>query len=194
MEKAYIHYFSGTGNTRRAANIINEGLSHYGYNVTLVDMSIQIPNLETAPLHVIMFPVYGFGAPSLVLKYVRRLKVVQEGRAAIIAVGGTTGELSGFEGQALNQVKSHLERAGLTVGFTDLVTYPENWTQFFNSPDVPTTKNICQRADQSVADFTEKIALGHISLRHKNHLLRTLSVPIFWAYHTSADVFSVNYT
>ncbi|MBC8080642.1 MAG: 4Fe-4S binding protein [Gorillibacterium sp.] len=183
METAYVHYFSGTGNTLRAAHIIMEGLVRCGNKVTLLDITKPSPNLEMAPLHIVMFPVYGFGAPSLVLNYVRRLKAEHGTRAAIIAIGGTKGEAAGFEGQALNQVKSILARGGFTVTFSDFATYPENWTQFFNSPDTETTKIICQRADQSVAAFTDRIVNGCLSHRHTNRLLRTLTLPIFWSYH-----------
>ena len=96
MDTLIFHYFSATGNTERAVVRCAATLRALGHSVTLLPItadSLRHPALaHHTAVHVIAFPVLGFGPPANVKRYIRALSraVTKETglRAAILATAG----------------------------------------------------------------------------------------------------------
>lgn len=150
MSKVLIHYFSGTGNTKRAVNIITEHLIKNGYEVGQHFIGTGQPNiLENPDFHIIAFPVLSFDAPLLVKKYIRRLPPGQHVKTAVFATYG------GNPFRALQNVEKILKRKQFDVFLTGGTCYPDNWTQMINPPDEKEAGEIINHGDMGVLEFMD---------------------------------------
>ena len=167
MPQAFLHYFSGTGNTRRAAEIMAQTLRLSGFEAELIN--IEQPRAFEAPegLHLFLFPTYGFAAPQIMQKYLRALPNPAEGgKAAVIATVGTfaPGD-EGSEGNSVYTAARLLKKKGWTICYTDAFSYPVNWTQFTNPPSAQKCADIYAVTDEKVRAAALKIAAGEESFR-----------------------------
>lgn len=186
MKTAVIHYFTGTGNTRYAAEIIRNKLVVMGYTVSLINVEYGDGELEYSPeLNVFMFPVYGFAPALSMVQYLRNLKRVAGQKAAVLCVCGHTGKEGGFHGQAGHQAENLLKGKGYEVFFIDFVSYPENWTQVMNPCDPQTQKRIFAETDNIVGAMAEKIGLLEKSINKCSIFNRSWS----WLAHKSFILF-----
>jgi len=152
MSKCLIHYFSGTGNTYHMVNLIKDQLTNKGYEVDLLNIEKEInKNLTDYKLHIFCYPVYGFGTPSIMLRYCSKLEHTIGCKAAIICTS------AGAKGQSLNHFKHRLNRIGFEVFSTDMVIYTYNWTQILNPQSKERGREIFKKADAKVVEITTKI-------------------------------------
>lgn len=168
MPKAILHYFSGTGNTRRAAQVAAQALRQSGFEAELVNIE-QPRELEAIEgLHIFLFPTYGFTAPQLMQKYLRTLpKPTAGAKAAVIATIGTFApDAQGFEGNSLYTAARLLKKKGWHICLTEAISYPVNWTQFCNPPAQKNCEDIYAVADKKAAEAAKKIAAGEESFRY----------------------------
>lgn len=179
MKKALIHFFSGTGNTRHCVELIEDTLSKMGYEVNLINIEDSTKNDTKSDLHIFAYPMYGFGAPTNMLNYIKKLKGLEGSSAAIISVGGSTGKSEGDEGQSLYHVSSILNKKGMKVFFTELVSYPENFTQIVNPPDEETIRNIFSDTDKKVHKIGQKIGYGIENIKKRSWIAIALSWIVF---------------
>ncbi|WP_058303371.1 EFR1 family ferrodoxin [Gorillibacterium timonense] len=183
LMKARIHLFSGTGNTKRAAALAEERLRLAGWETTVSNMEKVSPDAADAALHLVLYPMYGFGAPALVTKYVKRLIAPEGARAAVIAIGGSENGASGDEGISLYRMTALLKKRGFSVSFTTLASYPNNWTQFFNPPSPEVVAQICEQADRQIQEAADRIARGTVCLKKKSVPTRLLLGFLYLGYH-----------
>jgi ferredoxin len=141
MTHLRIIYFSATGNTKRAIEVIRESCVSAGIEVDSLGINeptaLIIPAVKDTET-LIAFPALGFGAPNLVQK---RLRSLPEGKGAVVRAlivcgaeykGGSI--VRGWPGQALEQVESILKRRGYRVASTTFISYPSNWVQVSDPP------------------------------------------------------------
>jgi flavodoxin len=72
MPSALICYFSGAGNTFRAAHLIGDHLKDAGYEVQIRSIE-QGPTTGSFDLEVFAFPVYSFAPPAAMIRYLKSL-------------------------------------------------------------------------------------------------------------------------
>ncbi|MEO3944011.1 EFR1 family ferrodoxin [Gorillibacterium sp. CAU 1737] len=181
--RAHLHLFSGTGNTARAASMIRERLELAGYETGLTRMDQKpLPCEDSASLHVVLFPMYGFDAPTLVHRYLHKLAAPPGARAAILAVGGTEGEIPGNEGISLYRTSKLLRKRGFTVFHASLVSYPNNWVQFVSAPDEQSNARICRKADAEVERIADQLVKGTVSFKKQSGAMRLLFSFISFGY------------
>ena len=66
MKTVLIHYFSGTGNSHHAAELIGEVLSKNGYKTIIHAIENGFyPNTVNMDLHIFFFPVYATAVPHI---------------------------------------------------------------------------------------------------------------------------------
>lgn len=160
MKMALIHYFSGTGNTYHMAKIIVDKIKKQGYEV--VYNNIESGNKEQVndfTLHIFLYPIYGFGTPSIVLRYLKNLKPVDGCKTSIIC------SCVEFEGQSLTHTTSILRRKGYDVFLTDIGIYPHNWTQIANPVDEKIQRKVFEDTDNRIVKLTDKIINFEVSMR-----------------------------
>ena len=191
MGTASITFFSGTGNTRHACRTLAAGLEREGWRVGLREIappkpvaadsgfvnagpSVSAASAVAPPdLAVFAFPVFSFGVPHLVRRFVRRLPPVDGVPAAVIAVFGddVTGppsarrRVSGYEGGALDDAVRLLSRRGYDVRTARGVGFPQSFTQFSLSPDEEECRVILTGSEAAVAAMAADLAAGRHELR-----------------------------
>jgi ferredoxin len=125
-----IWYFSGTGNTARAAALVVSTAAEAGGSGRLC--SIEDANARAAAEgpgpFTLAFPVYAFSVPPIVRRFIRRLPPGRGRQCPVLAVcaGGALG--------APEQARRMLRRRGWSVPWSGSVAYPENWTQMSAPP------------------------------------------------------------
>lgn len=174
MKTAIIHYFSGTGNTYHMANILGESLRQQGYDVRLFNMekSDERPQ-EECSLHIFCYPIYAFGTPAIVLRYIRSLKKISGCKAAIVCSYG------GFEGQSLTHMSMLLSRKGFDVFLTDAALYPDNWTQVVNPKGEAEQRAMMEKADHEMGLLGQKIASLETGIKKRGVLNLAWSWVVF---------------
>lgn len=174
MNNCLIHYFSGTGNTYHMVNIINNQLIERGYKVDILnienDSNKQVIDYE---LHVFCYPIYGFGTPSIMLRYISNLKLSRGSKAAIICTS------AGEEGQALHHFRCLLNKKGFEVFLTEMVTYTHNFTQILNPQSKETENKVFRQSEIKIINIVNKICENEGYLKRRNIILLALYWTIF---------------
>ena len=111
-----IAWFSGTGNTLRAARELAARVDGPGRNVELADIA---RGEKGGSIQVICFPVYGFGPPGIVKRYISNLE--DGGRAWLLCTMG------GGAGSALRVTARRLSQKGWTVPGGVELLMPNNY-------------------------------------------------------------------
>jgi NAD-dependent dihydropyrimidine dehydrogenase PreA subunit len=155
MPQVFIHYFSGTGNTKRAVDLIADYLAKNGHEVRQFLIGNDKPRLsENAAFNLFAFPVLSWSAPGFVKNYVRRLPQGGGAKAAVFAV------YAGNPVQAPRNMSKILNRKQFEVFLTGGAQYPDNWTQMMNPPAEAEQKEIIQQGDKMALDFAAAFARG----------------------------------
>ncbi len=184
MKDGIIHYFSGTGNTYRAARVVVESLNPAGaerYVLNNIEQNRPLPS-EGYATHIVMFPVYAGAAPAIMLRYLLNLPHVQGARAAIIAMTGRTERQHGDAMQALEQVSRLLTRKGFQVLLTDAVDSVANWGQVMNPPTPDVQQQILNDADARIRAIASQIRQQQTSIRTCSLFIKYLSWCLWAAY------------
>jgi ferredoxin/flavodoxin len=166
--KALIHYFTGNGNTGRAVTLIGRRLEEAGYQVELryIDASSEPPQ-EIPDLTLVAYPTYSWSAPSLVMKYARKLPRANGSRAAVFTTRGGSaepGKEGGFAGQGLEEMERILARRGYDVALTGDAGYPDTWVQAINPPSGEEAQEIVAKGDAVAEAYAQALAEGRRSL------------------------------
>jgi Pyruvate/2-oxoacid:ferredoxin oxidoreductase delta subunit len=189
MSDATIHYFTGTGNTARAADLIDGELRNAGFEVS--QHFISRGSFATAPpadLHVFAFPIYATGVPQIVVDYLKQVPRADGARAAVVATMGDVIEprkdparkplhVPGYEGHALLEAAGIITRRGYEVFLTDVFSYPLNWTQAVSAPKPEVAAILFAKGDSEAAAAGRRIAAGERSIRHFGRLNALWTVP-----------------
>jgi len=117
---AQFFYFTGTGNTLALAKAAAESLEQQGITV---EVSNVLSSLETEiPEFVgVFFPVYGYGAPRVINRFLKRLQA-GEGRKAFVVANAADNP-----GTAATDVGLALQQNGYKVMLADWVRMPSNY-------------------------------------------------------------------
>lgn len=169
MCKYLIHYFSGTGNTYHLVKTLKDNLINRGYEVSLLNIEKdKVKNLINYKLHIFCFPIYGFGTPSIVLRYINGLSTIKS-KAAILCTS------AGAEGQALSHCKHLLRKKGFDVFFTDMITYTYNWTQIINPPTKDEEANLFKAAEVKISEVVKCVINYKTNFLKRNIIYLTLA-------------------
>ncbi len=146
MSSTSIAWFSGTGNSFDAARVIATAIDETGGKVRLVSIESgdqpgppPVPDgsclvaeaadrIPPDPL-ILVFPVYAWGPPALVRRWIRALpRACGDAVAGVLAVDG--GEGAGAAASASRM----LARKGYRVRLSARAGYPENWREMSPPP------------------------------------------------------------
>jgi Ferredoxin len=164
MAKVFIHYFSGTGNTKRAVDIITEDLKENQFEVAQKVIGKAKPVIiEKADFHIFAFSILSWSAPVFVKKYLHHLPQGQGERAAALAV------YAGDPGHALLEVERLLRRKGYDIFLSGGATYLSNWSQMTNPPNVTESEEKLDAGDKMASSFSESFCKGEAKLFSKEN-------------------------
>jgi ferredoxin len=157
-KRATIHYFSGTGNSLAAVDLLDDALS--GKRVTVQIINIELENKTSsarADIDIIITPVLGYSIPHIVTKYISGLKKSKGYDAAVIVTGG------GWPGRALKQAERALAKKGYNVIRTDFVIYPNNWMQMSPTVSKQKTREMIRQAKKDIHIIASRIIKQTVS-------------------------------
>lgn len=147
-------YFSGTGNSRFAAERIARRL-----NDQIVDAGQYFKGGESAALvseqpWVFVSPTYGWRLPRVFSDFIRRSSFSGSDQAYfVMTCGGSIGGAVKYIVKLCGE--KHLRCRGVAP-----VVMPENYVAMFNVPDEDEAKEIVERAVPVIDDAAERIAAG----------------------------------
>lgn len=162
MSTIFIHYFTGTGNTDRAAGILCNEIKAAGNEVISIRVQKGVsPPKDLSGVQIVAFPVLSWAAPSMMIKYLKQWPDSSESRVSLLAINGASfykGNLTfGYTGQALEQAERILRKKGYDVFLTGNASFPDNWTQMTNPCDEISIQKIMPLGDAQVLDFSRKL-------------------------------------
>lgn len=128
--KTTLLYFSGTGNTWRTTHLYAGCLQRLGWEtrVVAVEAALREQKLPDTEVLGIGFPVYAFGPPRLVDRFLQTLPPGAGRPALVWAVA------AGMVGGATAAVAGWLEAAGYRVVHEQAYLVPENWHWRWSDP------------------------------------------------------------
>ena len=155
-KKIQIHYFTGTGNSLSAVNLLAAALKKKGSSVTIINIEkMDTPSAKKSDLDIFAFPVLGFSAPHIVTRYMKKLpKGDGSAKAAVLAVP------AGWPGRTNQQVGKILARRGYDVVLSDYMCLPNNWSQMSAPYDEKVVHKMIKDAPKSVSAFVTKLTKG----------------------------------
>ena len=145
-----ILYFSGTGNSRYAAELLSEQL-----NEELLDLGKRIKSGEKSPIFstgpwVFVSPTYGWQLPHIFEEYLRAVELLGDKRAYFVL---TCGSDIGGAGRYLAEL---CQAKGLIYRGTLEVVMPENYIALFPVPEEQEAEQIIQKVRDKLARHREE--------------------------------------
>lgn len=180
--RTIIYYFSGTGNTAHAVNMIREQLETAGHTVVCWPISNEgLPPAGNYGFQIFVFPILSWSAPTIMKRFIRKTNFLPDAKTAILAINGgiitQNGTLvKGYSGQAVEQVERILKRKKLKVFLSSNASFPDNWTQATNPCNAKDSETIFQLGEAEVNTFIQKF------LEEKQDLFRCGTFNQIWSF------------
>ena len=185
-----ILYFSGTGNSRHAAQRMADALGD-----TLLSLNDRIRSGDTSPVEtgerlVIVTPTYAWRIPRLVRDWLLRTELTGAKQAWFVMTCGS--EI----GRANHYNRRLCVEKGLTCMGTAQLVMPENYIAMFGVPQAEEARRIVARAEPDIDRAIAAVRAGQPFSPTRDHLYdRFMSGtvnPIFYAVCVKAGPFTVN--
>jgi len=146
--KKVIYYFSGTGNSMRAAEVIGEELDHT--EIISMRMDPREVSAEDAEMIGFVFPVYHWTMPAPAVRFVEQLKINTGAYIFVIAMP------SFICGIACEKCAQLIEAKGGKVAYGNLVHCVANYTIVY--PPFPPPKWMVPRMEHKLRRIAEEVA------------------------------------
>ena len=185
-----ILYFSGTGNSRHAAQRMADALGD-----TLLSLNDRIRSGDTSPVEtgerlVIVTPTYAWRIPRLVRDWLLRTELTGAKQAWFVMTCGS--EI----GRANHYNRQLCVEKGLTCMGTAQLVMPENYIAMFGVPQAEEARRIVARAEPDIDRAIAAVRAGQPFSPTRDHLYdRFMSGPvnpIFYKFFVKADAFTVS--
>ena len=185
-----ILYFSGTGNSRHAAQRMADALGD-----TLLSLNDRIRSGDTSPVEtgerlVIVTPTYAWRIPRLVRDWLLRTELTGAKQAWFVMTCGS--EI----GRANHYNRQLCAEKGLTCMGTAQLVMPENYIAMFGVPQAEEARRIVARAEPDIDRAIAAVRAGQPFSPTRDHLYdRFMSGPvnpIFYAVCVKAGPFTAS--
>jgi len=182
--KYHVYYFSSTGNTAHALELITERLISAGHEVKTIRLNRETLPLEEKPDRLLIaFPTFSWVPPILIQRFVRKLPsgLREDGTKIKTAVFTCDG---GGCLQAPAQLKRMLTRRNYDVFLTGRASFPDNWAQFVPGPNEEQKRNAISKGDKMALEFAgqligETVFYYNVALIHQ---IWSRLIGIFFAF------------
>ena len=184
-----ILYFSGTGNSKYAAQRIADGLGD-----TLCSMNDRIKAGDTSPVEtgsrlVIVTPTYAWRIPRLVRDWLLHTELNGATQVWFVMTCGSEIGSAGRYNQSLCREK------GLSCMGTAQLIMPENYIAMFNAPQPEEARQIATKAepdiDRAIAAIREERAFPPTRCNLYDRFMSGPVNPIFYGCFVKARAFAV---
>lgn len=185
-----ILYFSGTGNSKYAAQRIADGLGD-----TLCSMNERIKAGDTSPVEtgsrlVIVTPTYAWRIPRLVRDWLLHTELHGATQVwFVMTCGSEIGDADRYN-RRLCQAK------GLACMGTAQIVMPENFIAMFNAPTVEEARRIVAKAEPFIDRAIAAIRAGHMFSPPRKKLYDRIASsavnPVFYPLFVKANPFTAS--
>ena len=143
-----IYWFSGSGNSLAVARTLAEELP--GAELIPIACVIHHPP-ESADVIGLVFPVYAFGPPAIVLEFIKTFQVRSDSYVfSVCTCAGTSGNTLGF-------VRNALKKRGISLSAAWTVRQPENYPPLGGTPGPKSQARTHAKADEKTAHIAEAL-------------------------------------
>jgi ferredoxin len=156
--KNAIYYFSGTGNSLAAANVIAKRIGDCEVIDIAKGHASTTENAGTSAAERIgfVFPLYFWGLPSIAHSFLRKLEIAGSPYVfSVITAGGDSASVGN------RQIEKLLARKGINLAAGFRVTMPDNYYVFYDTDAqrkaaaaLDGAKNVIEKISMQVADKT----------------------------------------
>jgi len=173
-----IYWFSGTGNSRSIAEDLANSLG----DTKLASIPLAIKNnLEPAERIGLVFPVYAFGLPLIVRRFLKRSSFAGAGYIYTVATMG------GLAGSVHREARDLLKRQGADLAAGWSLAMPGNYPALSNPPPPEKQAGLFEKAKQRIAAIATKILRGATEIYEDTRL--PLAWPLAFVRHMGIDKF-----
>lgn len=185
--RTVIRYFTGTGNTKRIAELIGGTLTASGDAVDIAAVPCAPPPAD-ADRYVFCSPVYALGLPRVFRRYLAGLPKPGSPRPAMLAV--TAGN-AGHTGWALRHGRELLDARGYRVSVSETVHMPDNWTPFLPTPAEDVAGARLAAGDALATQLAQDFIAGRE--RHRPFSLAAMGPTGSWFVHQGFHRIGINH-
>ncbi len=182
-----IVYFTGTGNSRYAAQLLGTLTGD-----TIVSINDRIKSESKDPLHsdtpyVVVCPTYAWRIPRVVEHYIKTVPRTGSNQVYFVLTCGDS------VGNATHYAKRFCAANSLDLMGLAEVVMPENYIALYHAPDHRQAQDIIKRADQTLVDIAGKISANEMLVQRKctvaDRLRSGIVNSIFYPFVVSAKGF-----
>lgn len=163
--KSIIYWFSGTGNSLSVAMDLAKAL---GDTELIPIAGIINRNIPSSEKMVVVFPVYAFGLPVIVRRFLQRAPVTA---AKYIYTVATMGGLAGTVHQEAREL---LAKQGATLAAGWSIQMPGNYPVLASPPPAEKQFRIFAKAQQRIGEIAAQISAG------KTGIYEDMRAPLSW--------------
>jgi ferredoxin len=170
--RASFRYFSGTGNSKRIAEVCEAAFAERGWATELAALPGGGPPAAEASAACFVFPVYSLDVPRIVRGYLESLPPARAGappRPALILVTGGSADDCGW---SLLEARRILSARGYDPAYADLVRMPNNWGPFMRVPTGEEAATIRASGEEKARGIAAAFLSGE-------RFAKPLSLPVF---------------
>lgn len=149
-----LHYFSGTGNSRRILDTCKETFIRQSCTASLSSITEPAPVNQAADLLGFCFPVYAFALPRIARKYLADLPTFKTPVKVFLLITAGDSAEAGF---AVQQGTELLQAKGLEVVYSEVVQMPNNWTVAMDVPSKDEAQVIIDAGVQQAKELAQRI-------------------------------------
>ena len=175
-QRITVCYFSGTGNTLYLArtlvmDLIEKGVTAYIHNIEGSEDEHLI--LSEGDL-VIMFPVYAYGPPKIVERFISKLPEGSERNISIVTDYGL------LAGNAYSIAARMVAKRGYTIKYCGGVRMPANYINLYNTPKEDKVRKLIEQSEDKIKQISSDLAQGKKNRVKKAFML--LRPPLYMIY------------
>ena len=182
-----ILYFSGTGNSRYAAEFLAQALGDQAEDVGLWIKEGRKGEFRADRPWVVVAPTYGWQLPHVLMEFLQTAEFSGSQMAYFVMTCG------GDIGNAAQSIQSLCRRKGLTYQGVLEVVMPENYIAMFGVPEAEEAVKIVEKANPDIEAAIASIKVGQEFSAPRNnmydHIMSELVNPIFYQLIVKADSF-----
>jgi ferredoxin/flavodoxin len=182
-----IIYFSGTGNSRYAAQIIQSVTGDELLSMNDLIKSENIARLQSEQPFVFVCPIYAWKIPRVVEKFIRSTQFKGSKKAYFVLTCGTS------IGDAPHYARKLCKENGLEFLGVASVVMPENYIALYDAPEKEQADFIIQKVTPEINDIARRIKHGQIlkedAARLDEKFKSGIVNPIFYTFIANAKGF-----
>jgi ferredoxin len=188
----FLYYFSGTGNSKKCALTAKKYLSKKWSTTKLVNIEENTiaAGHSKAKIHGFLYPVYGFGAPRIFQRFVKKLpKNLNSNALIIMTKGALSADIPGYEGRAIFQIRNILKHKGYKNISAVAVNMPANVPIGFNTPDKKNIDSLVRIAEKVISSHIDRFAKGIFEIKSVSRFATILLIPVYWSFRYMGRLF-----